>query len=380
MIDLKEQFTNWLLKQNLSEKTKVGRKSTVFEYVRRINHLANNLYSLKNTSSNWDLLAKNIASVLASYYESNNKEYYLSRYNCERFIDHINNTANLCNSDAFPEIEIGIIINSEELSITKLKFNEITGYTQQLLSVLTNFADNEFHQIDTFIGCLRLYNLPLNIDIEKTEQIFNKSYNFGNTFIHIKYGQTNQKKDKVALEKFYDFLQNDNEAQVAALRGERDDKKILTCLKKIESAKEVIMKCKTIQPQTGRQALQIKSHFPNGKITILEACSILNIDYKTLKSLQRNNILIPTLPENMYDEQTINDYLKAHFHPALETYPHVDYGLKEQWSNRREAATILNCTERSVYNYTKRGLLTYTDYSPQAPRYYPPELRYLSSI
>ena len=146
MIDLKEQFTNWLLKQNLSEKTKVGRKSTVFEYVRRINHLANNLYSLKNTSSNWDLLAKNIASVLASYYESNNKEYYLSRYNCERFIDHINNTANLCNSDAFPEIEIGIIINSEELSITKLKFNEITGYTQQLLSVLTNFADNEFHQ------------------------------------------------------------------------------------------------------------------------------------------------------------------------------------------------------------------------------------------
>ena len=66
MIDLKEQFTNWLLKQNLSEKTKVGRKSTVFEYVRRINHLANNLYSLKNTSSNWDLLAKNITAVFAA--------------------------------------------------------------------------------------------------------------------------------------------------------------------------------------------------------------------------------------------------------------------------------------------------------------------------
>lgn len=142
MIDLKEQFTNWLLKQNLSEKTKVGRKSTVFEYVRRINHLANNLYSFKNTSSNWDLLAKNIASVLASYYESNNKEYYLSRYNCEKFIDYINNTANLCNTDAFPEIEIGIIINKEELSITNLKFNELADYILQLFNIFTNFSDN----------------------------------------------------------------------------------------------------------------------------------------------------------------------------------------------------------------------------------------------
>lgn len=226
-----------------------------------------------------------------------------------------------------------------------------------------------------------MYNLPINLDIEKTEQIFNKSYNFGNAIIHIKYAQTNQKKDKVALEKFYDFLQNDDSAQVAALKIERNDKKILTCLKKIETVQEAIMACLTIQHQTGRHALQVKSHFPNGKISITEVCSILNIDYKTLKNLQRRHILIPTLPRNMYDEQTINNYLKDRFHPALKTYPHVNYELKlEKWCNRKEAATILKCTDRSVYNYTKRGLLTYTDYSPQAPRYYSPELRYLSSI
>ena len=35
--------------------------------------------------------------------------------------------------------------------------------------------------------------------------------------------------------------------------------------------------------------------------------------------------------------------------------------------------------ERTIYSYTKNGLLTYTDYAPQAPRYYKPELEYLAT-
>ena len=38
----------------------------------------------------------------------------------------------------------------------------------------------------------------------------------------------------------------------------------------------------------------------------------------------------------------------------------------------------MKCTERTIYNYTKKGCLTYTDYAPQAPKYYKPELEYLA--
>ncbi len=83
MSDLKQRFSNWLKEKGCQEKTGKGRPSTVYEYIKRIDRLCDKLYN-NHTSEELEILAANIGSVLVSYCESCNKEYYINKHNLKK--------------------------------------------------------------------------------------------------------------------------------------------------------------------------------------------------------------------------------------------------------------------------------------------------------
>lgn len=63
MIDLKEDFINWLIKQGLSEKTETGKPSTIYDYLTTINRVCK-----KEGYITWEKLAVNLFSIVSNYH------------------------------------------------------------------------------------------------------------------------------------------------------------------------------------------------------------------------------------------------------------------------------------------------------------------------
>lgn len=381
MTDLREKFKHWLKEQRLSENAKSDGSCTIYEYVRRLDALSHKLYNQKNKLSDWELLAKNIDSVLIPYSECSNKEYYLDWANIDSFIGYFADILKNCKHSAYPQTNISLVLNQTEFSLLSSNFCALEQHTRQISDIFNMIGDAGSCDIENLCGILRMRNLLDDVSIfEKNKIAPQNTIILDSLFFHIQYQQKQNNEYKAALDNFYQFLLEGDDSYLAYLKKERDDDKISHTLIKIESAQDNLMKCTTVLHKTGNNASKIKAHFSEGRISISEAYSVLEIDYKTLKNLEKNNILLPSFSDGSYSETVINAYLDDHFHKVTPPYAGVDYSLKEkQWCNRKKAAEEMNCTERTIYNYTKKGLLTYTDYAPQAPRYYIPELHFVKA-
>ncbi len=73
MIDLETNFRNWLIKQGLSEKTKSGKPSTVYDYLTTINHIC------KKEGYSWERLAFHIFDIIDNYQRKHKTA--LNKYN-----------------------------------------------------------------------------------------------------------------------------------------------------------------------------------------------------------------------------------------------------------------------------------------------------------
>lgn len=381
MSDLKQRFSNWLKEKGCQEKTGKGRPSTVYEYIKRIDRLCDKLYN-NHTSEEWEILAANIGSVLVSYCESCNKEYYINKYNLKKALQYFNDISKICSNSDYPQANLNFVYNENSDFLLSVKICQIEDY----LRIFDFCLDNEVNSSSLNINdILALYVLKNSGTLEQTKKILavysrRKYSSFSDISLHIQYNSKNNTKTKAILMQYYEFLQVSSDSPVIArLKDQRDDDEIKLYIAKVDVVLNDLMKCLTTIPKTGKTALQIKSHYPNGYLPKLEVASILEIDHKTLDTLEDRGILTPNKLKGFYDEQDVNEYLERHFHKAKKYYPEVDYSKKyDVWCNRREAAKIMKCTERTIYNYTKNDLLTYTDYAPQAPRYYKPELEYLA--
>lgn len=386
MSDLKQIFSNWLKDKGCLEKTGKGRPSTVYEYIKRIDRLCDKLYD-NHTSKEWEILATNINSVLVSHYESCNREYYINKYNLKKALQYFNDIGKICSNSDYPQANLNFVYKENSDFLLSVKICQIEDYLRIFDFVLDTKHSEK--NLDEVLGLYLLYNAGSSEQIKKFRDICSQKQclSFSDISLHILYDKDNT-KTKAALMQYYEFLQVSSDSPVIArLKDQRDDDKIKLYIAKVDAAFDDLMKCLTDIPKTGKTALQIKSHFPNGYLPKLEVASVLEIDHKTLNTLEDKGILTPNKLKGFYDEQDINEYLEKHFHKAKNHYPEVDYSKEyevcgnkkcEIWCNRRKAAKIMKCTERTIYNYTKNGLLTYTDYAPQAPRYYKPELEYLA--
>lgn len=380
MTDLREKFKHWLKEQRLSENAKSDGSCTIYEYVRRLDALSHKLYNQKNKLSDWELLAKNIDSVLIPYSECSNKEYYLDWANIDSFVGYLDSILKNCKCYSYPQTNISLVVNQTEISLLSINFCDLEKHTRKIYNIFKMMDKDGSCDIDALCGLLCMHELVDVSIFEKNKIVPQNTITLDSLFFHIQYQQKQNNEYKTVLDNFYQFLLEDDDSYLAYLKKERDDDKISHTLAKIESAHANLMKCTTVIPKTGSNALKIKSHDTDGIISISEAYSVLEIDYKTLKNLEKNNILLPSFSDGSYSETVINAYLDNHFHKVTPPYAGVDYSLiKDQWCNRREAAEIMGRSERTIYNYTKKGLLTYTDYAPQAPRYYIPELHFVKA-
>ena len=379
--DIRTQFQTWLKGKGCQEKTSKGRPSTIYEYVKRIDRLCDKLYS-SHTSDEWEKLAQNIDSVLVSYYESCNQEYYINKYNLKDALQYFNDIGKMCSNSDYPQANLHFVYNKDYDLISSIKICQIEDYLRIFDFVLD--SEDKYHsaKIDDF---LTLYVLSYG----GTEQVKNflaissqsQCTSFSDVSICIQYNDKDNAKTKAALIQYYDFLQISSDSFIVAkLKDKRNDNEIKLYIAKVEEALDNLMKCLPVLEVTGKNALQIRAVYPNGYLSKTEIINTLGIDHKTLDKLNKVGLLTPNKTKGFYDEKVVNEYLKNHFHKTKEVYSDVDYSSEggKWWCNRKEAAKIRQCTERSIYNYTKKGLLTYTDYAPQAPKYYKPELEYLA--
>ena len=383
MADLKTDFQNWLIKQGCRERTDKGRPSTVYEYCKRIDRLCDKLYGCYSTDK-WEALAVNIGKTLISYYECSNKEYYIDQYNAKDALLYFNDIKhNSLDNDLF-QASVSLVYNSNKSLISEASFSQIDEYLKIFDFCLEQMANDTSQYIYIILGFYCISNPGSSNLVSNFLAAYPQGQNlsFSDVSIHIQYNNQCNAKTKSALMRYYEFLQTETDFPlVAKLKNERDDNEIKLCIAKVEKALDNLMKCITCVHKTGKTALQIKSHYPDGSLGKLETASVLEIDYKTLRVLEDKGILLPNKITGFYDEKVINEYLQCHFHKTKKYYPDIDYSQKndDSWCNRKKAAKIMERKERTIYSYTKNGLLTYTDYAPQAPRYYKPELEYLAT-
>lgn len=383
MSDIKEDFKQWLIKQGIKEKNVNGRLSTVSEYIRYINHICDILYG-QHTSNEWNKLRDIIIQLLILYHETKNEEYFIDLYNINQAITHFKNINNynkqkLNLSSIEPSMSVSIILNQHEYDLDRISFNELPSILSTIKEIFTFIDTNQWTDLNKIPVLLKIRGVDdKSLKIGKNfSDLFNNNSLTKNCPIsfHFRYFANKNNKYYTALKLLYDFLCGNNIL------------KSVINFSQLKSSYDNVMRCTTVFDKTGMSPLIIKSHYPDGKLSPSEVSSVLEIDYNTLVSLKKKNILLPNYPAcaGYYLESDINPYLKQHFHRANVSYSGIDYSLVEKnkgevWCNRKKASEILCCTEKTVYSYTKKGFLTYTDYSPQAPRYYIPELSHVKSL
>lgn len=393
-INIRDSYKQWLIKQGLKTETPSKHSSTVTEYLRRIDRICDKYYKSHNATA-WNKLTKNIQALLISYHECQNKEYLINKQNIDAFLKYFNDISNSNQITLNLRVKLSFICQKESQFITITTFKELISFVSVFKGIL-NIAMNinklsEIHDVLTFYKSTFDNVSPPERQISLYQNAIEKlscgDSLIENLVLHVEYMNEYKAKSLASLNKFYTFLSNppanDNNPtslHLVKLKEDRDDDKINNCLIIISSYRDNFMKCLTQTNQTGSTALQIKAHSQTGGyLRADEVANVFGIDPKTLWRLKKDELFMPDY-DTFYHEDRINQYLQEHFHRAQPPYSDVDYSRKNlKWHNRRDVARILGVTERTILNYTKKGILTYTDYAPKAPRYYPPEIEFLAN-
>lgn len=393
-INIRDSYKQWLIEQGLKTKTPSKHSSTVTEYLRRIDRICDKHYKSHDATA-WNILTKNIQALLISYHECQNKEYLINKQNIDAFLKYFNDISNSNQITLNLRVKLSFICQKESQFITITTFKELISFVSVFKGIL-NIAMNinklsEIHDVLTFYKLTFDNVSPPERQISLYQNAIEKlscgDSLIENLILHVEYMNDYTVKGLAGLNKFYTFLSNppanDNNRtslHLVKLKEDRDDDKINNCIIIISYYHDNFMKCLTQTNQTGSTALQIKAHSQTGGyLRADEVANVFGIDPKTLWRLKKDELFMPDF-ETFYHEDRINQYLQEHFHRAQPPYSDVDYSRKNlKWHNRHDVARILGVAERTILNYTKKGILTYTDYAPKAPRYYPPEIEFLAN-
>lgn len=89
MVNLKDDFRDWLIKQGLSEKTATGRHGTIYKYVRRIDKLCNRIYKGYDLQP-WQQLAEDIYPILGFHLLCRKGDVCVTQNNIAEIKDFLN--------------------------------------------------------------------------------------------------------------------------------------------------------------------------------------------------------------------------------------------------------------------------------------------------
>ena len=391
-INIRDSYKQWLIKQGLKTETPSKHSSTVTEYLRRIDRICDKHYKSHDATA-WNKLTKNIQALLISYHECQTKEYLINKQNIDAFLKYFNDISNSNQINLNLKVKLSFISQKESQFITITTFKELISFVlvfKGILDIAKNISKlSEIHDVLTFYKLTFSNGAPerqISLYQNAIEKLSCGDSLIENLILHVEYMNDYTVKGLAGLNKFYTFLSNppanDNNRtslHLVKLKEDRDDDGINNCLIIISDFHDNLMKCYPKVLKTGDTAKQIGAlNISGGCLYVEEVAEALDVDEKTVWRLKKYGIFLPDC-YSKYTEEHVNQYLQEHFHRAQLPYPEVDYSITGvEWLTRRDAAKKLGVTEKTIFNYTNKGLLTYTDYAPKAPRYYPPEIEFLA--
>lgn len=323
MIEIKVAFKNWLIQQGLSEKTKSGRHGTVYEYLKRIGRLSNQLYAKED----WEHILKDIYVLYLLHISLDSKKN--KHIKPKKIYDLI--------------IGYGRIayIDNTETSIIDAKYVQPKHINKYLKWLEAN--PKKIHLVRPALE--KLYDF-----YSQNKDLFDEIHNIQAI------QKDSQKQDSNSFFSGY----------------------FTTIPKTKEAIDKAIYEFKVQREADGLRPRLIKAEddwFGRKRkhLLVKEAAGSLECSEKTLRRIasRRKNMF----GDGCYSVGAMQRYLKKHHHPFKNATATTGTSYKDDWISGKEAANLLNCPLTTfIRKYRDAGLVSYTDYTPRKVKYYKPDI------
>lgn len=335
MADLKENFREWLINQNLAE-------TTIYEYIRRIDKICNIIYKGHRTQS-WQQLAENIYPILGFHLLCRKGEVRITKDNIEPIKNFL--LSFLFSMEPYKENLRDYLIVEMRSDSPKLCLNHYTQIND-LLPYLTDEAI--------------VFEILVSVNqSNKNRNALEKFYQFLAKTGYTNPASSNYKKlvEKNDIEEYYIKLTK-NITDLSSYSENASNS--LKLLSRINGGTSII------PPQIDNSA--DTEAYPD---TVRE---ILRISIRTLKRLASSRDLIP-LENGNYSIETVNQYIKARFVPSKYhcTMTKVDkwWGVDEA---HQQTGIHRKKLQRLRHSNPDENEVAYVRSSPTVYIYYPPDV------
>lgn len=349
--ELKKKFEKYLISQGLSEKTKSGNPSTVYAYIHRVNKVCDSLYN-GHSQNEWTQLANDIYPILGFYLLCKKDSFYINHSNFGKLKGFLYDFCNIPSPVNRQTVEQYFQINV---------FENKKIYTNQYV-IIKNFINN----------LPKTYFIELRIN---DKDILKR------TKLH-------------ALQKFYDFLKDENYNPSAGNKSASEQSKsiktfYLKTSKKLSylqnqgagnklyilSKGGTNKKCPKIIP-----SMRLNNRLET-KVSAAWVQDVLRISRWTLKRLVENNIFIK-YDHNMFSISDINAYIRSNFHPSqYAKNPRVPEGNKvKQWWEVKDVKAHTGLNEKYIQRLRIEKKVTYITVSKNKYIFYPYDFKLYTKI
>lgn len=369
MNDLKTDFRNWLIEQDVKERT-------VVTYLRRVQKLS------KDT--NWDFLTVNAIPLLAEYLEYANKEYFLDRITIWRALEYFDKISDIIYANSTltssNRVKLYLFDGKEDHFVCDTSLMLLYDDIWLINRYLYESEDKLEIKYNSNIDTMKLNMLLLKLKNDVQEELKNLA-------IHIVYDKKGVQDNKIAITKYCNFLYS--KPQTPQYKSKFDEAVDLT--RNINPNKTIDGNYKETRPITGKYPRQVTAYFRQHRersdtddvFTIKDLSQIFYIDSKTAINLMERfrATYTETVLRCYYSVKATNACLEKYHHYKIENeYAEVDYllGGPDYWCTRKEALVILGI-RRSVFHAHIAQNNPYINYAEKAPKYYKPVLEYLSN-
>lgn len=390
MIDLEENFRKWL-----SEKHK---SSTVNAYIRRIIAVYKKNFVQENFhfSNNYlGILTENLMPLLVKSYEFSNKEYYIDRVTIWHALDYfsrifeaINTSKHLNNNQT---VKLYFYCYEGDFQIDSVSFENLRDYVQLFNSFCYKRDKQSIHlsseEIRNFLKKIKKIIAENNI---KDSSVYDSA-------LHIIYPYRSARLEKTALTHYCSFLYN----QTGLAQYDYQNNAFMNLVKTQNPTKEP-KNYDVVHEVTGNRPMEIavktdlalRHDDPEYTLTLKNLTEIFNTSETSginLLEKYRKSYPHKTVINSYYSVSAANECLKQYYYKISKPHPGVNYeleGYRNYWCNRAKALDILKISQEAFYSHIGKSTnkrkywesCSHIEYSPQAPKYYKPDLEYLATL
>lgn len=381
MNEIKEQFRQWLLKENL-EKDKAKLYVDVLKKI-----LSKDLDAYLGYLDPLDKnIINHIKAIVLKYYEFSNANYELDRFTIWDAIGYYENVIKplyhenaLINEEDKKGVEL-YLYDGVDHFLTSISLRDVYEYIVIFNHVVFSQYYRDVYDI----------NEDKQLFINKLEQLRKDLFNinFEDVALRIKYTVPRKKIKKEVLTNFCQFLYDTTKEPKYNMEKDRR----LSDVENENPNKTRDGNFKESRPITGEQSAQVKycpkSRFSNHLrdnfdyvLTVNDLEKIFHVGVNTTSKVMERfkDATQRTVLNTFYSISAVNDCLELyHNYYNVKQIKGVDYKKEgyKFWCGREKALEILGIRKQAFYKRVKHKAI-YVNYAKDAPKYYKPHLRAL---